>query len=118
MAELTKKHYLVRKVLDELDLVPDWQNVRSDLVNLILKDMALKKVIDFGYEQRPGEISRRLIEDLEAIQDSSRDAFFEKPLNPRIQEVLQEYKESESFGRITANYFQPELYESMFSVEN
>lgn len=118
MSELKKKHYLLRKTLDELEIVSDWQDVKLDLVNLVLKDMALKKLIDFGYEQMPGEISQKLREDLKVIQISSGDSFFEKPLNLKVQEVLQEYKESESFDKITANYFQPELSEALLFPKN
>lgn len=123
MFELTRKHYLLKKTLDELGLVPDWKNIKFNLINLVLKDMAVKnegkgKFINFGYEHRPGEIPESLSRDLGVIQASLGDSFFEKPLNPRIQEVLQEYKASRSFDRINANYFQLELSESMFAVEN
>lgn len=122
MSELNRRHYLLRKTLDELELVPDWQNIQFELVNLVLKDMAVGneregKFMNFGYEHQLREVPNSLITDLETVRDFRNDDFFKKPMNPRIREIILEYKESKSFVKIWADYYQPELFESMFFEE-
>ena len=116
MAELTRKQYLLRKTLDGLEIVADWDHIPADLVNSVLKDMGKKnqiygKFMDLGYEHRLREIPKKLESDLIAIQNSVNDNFFKEPLNLKIEEKIQDYKKSDSFEKIWGDYYQSELAE-------
>lgn len=118
--ELKKRHYLLKKILDELEIVPDWTHIRTYYVKLALEDMASKEIINFGYE-RGRElpiIPDKLVNDLKLIQNNSEDSFFEGDLNPKTMEKIEDYKKSDSFEKIWADYYQPELLESMLFEKN
>ncbi len=118
MADLTRKQYLLRKTLDELEIVADWNTVNKEVVNHVLKDMASnyresETGIDFGYDHKFWEISDKLNEDLEIIRYTWGADFFKKELNPRIKEKILEYKDLDSFEKINSDLYQTELEEQM-----
>ena len=105
MTELTRKHYLLKKTLDELEIVPDWHTVDKRVVNSVLRDMASAYLecgmgINFGYDHKFSAISENLNGDLEIISNLQRDEIFEKELNSAIREKVLEYKQTDSFEKI------------------
>lgn len=120
MAELKKRHYLLKKTLDELEIVPDWHIVNKEVVNHVLRDMASSYReseigIDFGYVHGIGmrAIPENLLDDLEILRYTHGAEFFKKELNPVRKEKIEEYKKTDSFKKIHADLYQEELEEQM-----